>query len=71
MKQTSLRKTKDSKHLLKNLAEHLLATNLQLLKKLLTQKMENGATVEEYINAAIAKIGEKITLRRFASLSKN
>ena len=32
--------------------------------------MENGATVEAHINAAIAKIGEKITLRRFTVLTK-
>ena len=32
--------------------------------------MENGATVEDHINAAIAKIGEKITLRRFAVVTK-
>ena len=32
--------------------------------------MENGTTVEEHINAAIAKIGEKITLRRFEVVTK-
>ena len=32
--------------------------------------MANGATVEAHINAAISKIGEKITLRRFAVVSK-
>ena len=34
------------------------------------QKMENGSTVEEYITSNVAKIGEKITLRRFAVISK-
>lgn len=34
------------------------------------QKMANGSTVEEYITSAVAKIGEKITLRRFAVLTK-
>ena len=33
--------------------------------------MENGSTVEEYITSAIAKIGEKITLRRFTVLKKD
>ena len=31
--------------------------------------MENGLTVEAHINAAISKIGEKMTLRRFASFN--
>ena len=34
------------------------------------QKMENGSTVEEYITSNVAKIGEKITLRRFAVITK-
>jgi len=32
--------------------------------------MANGATVESHVNAAIAKIGEKISLRRFEIKSK-
>ncbi|MDV2687535.1 elongation factor Ts, partial [Alkalihalophilus lindianensis] len=32
--------------------------------------MDNGATVADHINAAIAKIGEKLTLRRFTIVSK-
>ena len=32
--------------------------------------MENGATVEEHINSAIATIGEKLSLRRFAVATK-
>ena len=32
--------------------------------------MDNGATVADHINAAIAKIGEKISLRRFEILTK-
>jgi elongation factor Ts len=32
--------------------------------------MDTGSTVSEYINAAIAKIGEKITLRRFVVSTK-
>lgn len=37
----------------------------------MAQKMENGSTVEEYITSAVAKIGEKITLRRFTVLTKD
>ena len=33
--------------------------------------MENGSVVSEFINAAIAKIGEKITLRRFEIRTKD
>lgn len=36
----------------------------------MAQKMANGSTVEEHITSAVAKIGEKITLRRFAVLTK-
>ncbi len=32
--------------------------------------MDNGATVEAHINAAISKIGEKMTLRRFTIMAK-
>ena len=32
--------------------------------------MSNGSTVDAHINAAIAKIGEKITLRRFEVKTK-
>ena len=41
------------------------------VEEALDQTMENGATVEDHINAAIAKIGEKITLRRFEVINKN
>ena len=40
------------------------------VEEALEQKMENGTTVSEHLNAAIAKIGEKITLRRFELLRK-
>jgi elongation factor Ts len=32
--------------------------------------MDNGSTVNDFINSAIAKIGEKITLRRFEIVTK-
>jgi elongation factor Ts len=36
----------------------------------MAQTIEGGKTVEEHINEAIAKIGEKLTLRRFEIVSK-
>jgi elongation factor Ts len=56
--------------LVKELAAHLLNNKPATTEEALTQKMDNGATVEEHINAAIAKIGEKLSLRRFAVLTK-
>ncbi|ASS91532.1 MAG: elongation factor Ts [Bacillaceae bacterium] len=59
------------KQLIEDLAKHLLASKPADLKDALASKMENGSTVEEYIHAAIAKIGENITLRRFEVVEKN
>lgn len=63
-------KNDDFKVLVKELATHLLKNKPATLEEALQQKMENGATVEEHINAAIAKIGEKLTLRRFEIIEK-
>ncbi|ANB59981.1 translation elongation factor Ts [Anoxybacillus amylolyticus] len=64
-------KNDDFKALVKELATHLLKNKPATLEEALQQKMENGATVEEHINAAIAKIGEKLTLRRFEIIEKS
>ncbi|CAM4033630.1 translation elongation factor Ts [Lederbergia lenta] len=56
--------------LVKELAEHLLANKPASVEEALKQKMSNGQSVDEYINAAIAKIGEKLTLRRFELKTK-
>jgi elongation factor Ts len=56
--------------LVKELAEHLLKNKPASVEEALEQTMENGATVSNHINAAIAKIGEKLTLRRFVVSSK-
>lgn len=56
--------------LVKVLAKHLLANKPASLEEALEQKMGSGETVTEFINAAIAKIGEKITLRRFEVKTK-
>lgn len=56
--------------LVKELAQHLLANKPTTVEEALEQNMSNGDTVNNYINAAIAKIGEKITLRRFEVKTK-
>ncbi|OLS42098.1 translation elongation factor Ts [Bacillus sp. MRMR6] len=55
--------------LVKELAAHLLAHKPATVEEASAQTI-NGVTVADYINAAIAKIGEKLTLRRFAVVSK-
>ncbi len=56
--------------LVKNIAAHLLKNKPESVEAALEQKTESGDTLSDYINSAIAKIGEKITLRRFEILSK-
>lgn len=63
-------KNKAFQTLVKELAEHLLKNKPASVEEALEQTMENGATVSNHINAAIAKIGEKLTLRRFVVSSK-
>ncbi|MBY0120665.1 translation elongation factor Ts [Bacillus sp. S/N-304-OC-R1] len=57
--------------LVQELADHLLANNPASVEEALGQTMANGSTVETHINSAIAKIGEKLTLRRFAVKTKS
>jgi elongation factor Ts len=56
--------------LTKELASHLLNNKPASAEAALEQKMDNGSTVQEHINTAIAKIGEKLTLRRFTVATK-
>ncbi|MFJ7747074.1 translation elongation factor Ts [Peribacillus sp. NPDC097295] len=56
--------------LVKELAAFLLANKPESVEVALEQTMENGAKVADHINAAVAKIGEKLTLRRFQVVSK-
>ncbi|WP_191556409.1 translation elongation factor Ts [Metabacillus idriensis] len=63
-------KNEGFKELLDALASHLLAKKPVSLDEAMTQTMDNGSTVADFINAAIAKIGEKITLRRFEIVTK-
>ncbi|PAE43368.1 translation elongation factor Ts [Bacillus sp. 7884-1] len=55
--------------LVKELAAHLLANKPATVEEASAQTI-NGVTVADYINAAIAKIGEKLSLRRFTVVSK-
>ncbi|WP_428908636.1 translation elongation factor Ts [Niallia sp. Krafla_26] len=56
--------------LVKELAQHLLSKKPANVEDALASTMDNGSTVQDHISAAIAKIGEKMTLRRFAVASK-
>ncbi|MEH7110917.1 translation elongation factor Ts [Neobacillus niacini] len=56
-------------NLVKELAAHLLANKPASVEEVSAQTI-NGVTVADYINAAIAKIGEKLSLRRFTVVSK-
>lgn len=56
--------------LVKELALHLLKNKPANVEEASAQKMENGATVADHINAAIAKIGEKLSLRRYEIKTK-
>lgn len=55
-----------------DLAKHIVENKPASLEEVLKQEIASaGQTVEEYINSVVATIGEKITLRRFALLSKS
>ncbi|WP_270181860.1 translation elongation factor Ts [Alkalihalobacillus sp. CinArs1] len=63
-------KNDNFKVLINDIATHLLKTNPESVEAALESKMENGQTVSEFLNNAIAKIGEKISLRRFQIVEK-
>ncbi|WP_075980899.1 translation elongation factor Ts [Bacillus massilinigeriensis] len=56
--------------LVTELAAHLLKQKPATVEEANAQTMDNGATVEAHVNAAISKIGEKISLRRFEVKTK-
>lgn len=58
-------KNEGFKQLVNELASHLLTNKPSSVEEANGQKMENGVSVQEHINSAILKIGEKLTLRRF------
>ena len=60
-------KTDDFKALVANLAKHVAKMNPANVDEMMQQQYseEEGKTVSDVINGAVAKIGEKITIRRF------
>ncbi|CEG22474.1 Elongation factor Ts [Planococcus massiliensis] len=56
--------------LVKELGEHLITTKPATIEEATASTMSNGSTVADHISNAIAKIGEKITLRRFEVRTK-
>src|SRR5690606_29888405 len=63
-------KNESFQKLVQELGQFLLTNKPESLESALELKMDNGQTVNEYINAAIATIGEKLTLRRFEVMTK-
>ncbi|MDC3416372.1 translation elongation factor Ts [Aquibacillus salsiterrae] len=59
------------KNLLSELGKHLVSQKPESVEAALEQKLHgDGDKLEEFINANIAKIGEKISLRRFTIFEK-
>jgi len=59
------------KQLLSELGTHIVKQKPETVEEALKQQLHgDGDTVEQYINAAVGKIGEKISLRRFTLLNK-
>ncbi|MCU7556620.1 translation elongation factor Ts [Macrococcus capreoli] len=56
--------------LVKEIAEHILASKPADLDALMASEIEAGKTVEVKMNEAISTIGEKLTLRRFVLVTK-
>ncbi|WP_017727340.1 translation elongation factor Ts [Halalkalibacterium ligniniphilum] len=64
-------KNENFQNLVAELASHLLSQSPTSVEEALEQPLNGSSeTVQEYINSAIAKIGEKISLRRFEIVEK-
>ncbi|SFE38528.1 translation elongation factor Ts [Alteribacillus iranensis] len=63
-------KNENFQTLVDTVASFLLEKNPADVEAALAGEMENGTTLESYINDQIAKIGEKISLRRFQVVEK-
>lgn len=64
-------KNEEFKALVQEMAALVVKNNPKDIEALTASKTDSGVTVEEYIKEKIAKIGEKITLRRFVRLEGN
>src|SRR5690606_22253637 len=63
-------KNDEFKTLVNDIANFLLAKKPKNVEAALAEQMKDGQTLEAYLNDAIAKIGEKISLRRFSVIEK-
>ncbi|WP_091270425.1 translation elongation factor Ts [Alteribacillus persepolensis] len=63
-------KNENFQTLVKTIADYLLEKEPADVESALSSEMKDGTTLETYINDQIAKIGEKISLRRFEVLTK-
>ncbi len=63
-------KNEEFKNFIKVVSETILKSNAKTMEEALKLQTPNG-TIEEYLIALIAKIGEKISFRRFASVEKS
>ncbi|MCL7746494.1 translation elongation factor Ts [Halalkalibacter alkaliphilus] len=63
-------KNENFQKLVGDLASHLISNTPASVEEALEQPFADGQSVQEYINASIAKIGEKISLRRFEVVEK-
>jgi elongation factor Ts len=63
-------KNEGFQNLVSELAAHLLASKPATVEEAHASNITEGTTVESHINAAIAKIGEKLSLRRFEIKTK-
>ena len=63
-------KNEGFQNLIKELATHLLAKKPATVEEAHAGEITAGTTVEAHINAAIAKIGEKLSLRRYEIKTK-
>src|SRR5690625_4664053 len=64
-------KNETFQQLLVDLGDLLIAKKPSNVDEALKLQVDSGETVEEHINNIIAKIGEKISLRRFSVLEKS
>jgi len=61
-------KNEDFKKFAQEMADLVVAASPADVDALMATKAANGQTVEEYLNSLIAKIGEKLSIRRFAKV---
>jgi elongation factor Ts len=63
-------KNEEFQALIKDIAEHIVSSKSQSVEEALGNPFNGGITLDEYLKEKVAKIGEKISLRRFALLEK-